>query len=111
MVLIQPILDSLDPVPSSPIDAIFYVNKMAQPSFHPQYAVITVFEEMVLNSLLTGLADGVIFDVPLKPERLFPDDALLRIPNDIIEAEPDNANNVVQDLREEVTDSCQHPSH
>ena len=111
MVLVQPILDSLVPVPSSPIGEIFHVTKMTQPSCHPQYAVITVFEETFLNSLLTGLADGVVFDVPLKLEHLFPNNTLLRILDDIIEAEPDNANNVVQDLREEVTDSCQHPSH
>ena len=103
MILVQPILDSLVPVPSSPINEIFYVTKIMQSSFHPQYAVITVFEETVLNSLLTGLADGVIFDVPLKPERLFPDDALLCIPDDIIETEPDNADNVVQALWEDVT--------
>ena len=86
MILVRPILDSLVPIPSSPIDKIFYVTKITQPSFHPQYAVITVFEETVLDSLLTDLMDGVIFDVPLKLERLFPDDALLRIPGNIIEA-------------------------
>ena len=103
MILVRPILDSIVPITCSPIDKIFYAIRMTQPSFHPQYAVITVFEETVLNSLLAGLADGVIYNVPLKPERLFPDDALLCIPDDIIETEPDNADNVVQALWEDVT--------
>ena len=53
--------------------------------------------------MLTGLTDGVIYNVPLRPERLFPDGVVLRIPGNIIEAEPDNAGNVIQALREEVT--------
>ena len=91
MVLVQSILDSLVPVPSSPIDEIFYVTRVTQPSFRLHYTVITVFEETVLESLLTGLADGVIYDVPLRPERSFPNDVVLRIPNDIIDDDPDNA--------------------
>ena len=54
MVLVQHILDSLVPIPSSPVDEIFYVTKVTQPSLHPQYAAITVFEETVLESLLTA---------------------------------------------------------
>ena len=103
MVLVRPIFDSLVPIPSSHIDEIFYVTRMTQSSFHPQYAAIMVFEETVLNRFLAGLADGVIYNVPLKPERLFPNNVVLRIPNDIIEAESDNADNVIQTLREEVT--------
>ena len=76
---------------------------MTQPSLHPQYAVITVFEETVLESLLTCLADGVIYGVPSRPECSFPDDVVLRIPGDIINDEPDNAGDVVQALRDEVT--------
>ena len=58
MVLIQPILNSIIPVPASPIDEILYVTKMTLPSIHPQLAVIIVFEETVLNSLLVGLLGG-----------------------------------------------------
>ena len=39
----------------------------------------------------------------LNPERLHPHDTLLRIPDDIIDAEPVNVDNVLQALREEVT--------
>ena len=91
MVLVQRILDSLVPIPSLPINKIFYVTRVTRPSLHPQYAVITVFEETVLKSLLTGLADGVIYGVPLRSERLFPDHVFLRIPDDIINDEPNNA--------------------
>ena len=101
VVLIQPILDSIVPVPSSPIDKIFYVARMM--SIHPQFAVIMVFDKSVLNSLLLGLADGVIFDVQLKPEHFFPDDVLLCIPDNIIDTEPVNAGKVIQALPEEVT--------
>ena len=104
MVLVRRILDNLVPIHSSPIDKIFYVTRVTQASFHPQYAIIMVFEETVLESLLNGLADGVIYDVPLRTERLSPDDVVIRIPDDIIDDEPDNAGNVVQALREEVTD-------
>ena len=97
----MPILDILVPIPSSPIDEIFYATNVTQPSFHPQYDVITVFEETVLDSLLTGLADGVLYNVPLRPERLFPENIVLCIPDNIIDAEPDNAGNVVQALRED----------
>ena len=39
----------------------------------------------------------------LNPERLHLDNTLLRIPDDIIDAESVNADNVIQALREEVT--------
>ena len=61
-----------------------------------------MFEKAILDSLLEGLADSVLYSVPLRPERLYPDDVVLRIPDDIIENEPDNDDNVVQVLREEV---------
>ena len=70
---------------------------------HPQFTLITVFEEAVLDRLLTGLEDGMIFDVHLKPECLHPDDTLLCIPDDIIDSEPVNADNMIQALREEVS--------
>ena len=103
MVLIQPILNSIIPVPASPIDEIFYVTKMTLTSIHPQFTVIIVFNKTVLNSLLMGLADGVIFDVKLNPERLYLDDTLLCIPDSIIDAEHVNAGDMIQALQEEVT--------
>ena len=118
MVLIQRILDSLVPIPSSPVGEIFYVTRVTQPNLHPQFSVITVFEETILESLLTGLADGVIYGVPLRPERLFPDDVVLCIPDDVINDEPDNAGEVVQALWDEGTGrphqsdgSRRHPQH
>ena len=51
---------------------------------------------------MTGLADGVIYGVPLRPERLSPTDVVLRIPDDVIDDEPNNADEVVQALRDEV---------
>ena len=53
--------------------------------------------------MITGLADGVLFGVRLEPERLHPEDSLLRIPNNVIESEPNNTGNVIQALRREVT--------
>jgi hypothetical protein len=103
MVPVQHILDNLVPIPSSPIDEIFYVTRVTQPCLHPQFAVITVFNEAILESLLTGLADGVIYGVPLRPERLSPTDVVLRIPDDVIDDEPNNADEVVQALRDEVS--------
>ena len=63
MVLIQPILNSIIPVRDGPIDEICHATQMTLTSIHPKYNVITVFEEIVLDRLLTGLADRVIFDV------------------------------------------------
>ena len=116
MVLVRPLLASSIPVPvpnpnpaglvqhpDSHTNEIFYVTTMALPSVHPQFAVITVFEEAVLNRLLTSLADGIIFDARLEPEHLHPDATLLCIPYDVIDSEPGNANNVIQALREEVS--------
>ena len=108
IVLAQPLLDSITPVPVVPVDEIFYVTKMMLPSIHPQFAMITVFEEAVIDSLLTGLAAGIIFDVQLNPECLHPDNTLICIPEDIIDSEPVNADNVIRAFREEVTGHVNH---
>ena len=48
--------------------------------------------------------DGMMFGVRLEPERLHPEDSLLRIPKDFIEIGPDNTGNLIQALHREVTD-------
>ena len=103
VVLIQPLLDSSIPVPVSPIGKIFYVTTMTLTSIHPHFALIIVFEEAILDRLLKGLTDGIIFDVHLKPEHLHPNNILLCLLNDIIDLEPVNVDNVIQVLREEVS--------
>ena len=77
MILIQPLIDSINPFPVSPINKILYVTTMALPSVDPQFAMITVLEETVLDRLLTGLTDGMLDDVQLELECLDPDATLL----------------------------------
>ena len=90
MVLVRPILASLvpDPVPDlnviiprpiNRIDKIFYATAVSQPSHHPQFIVITVFEETIRNLLVTGLADDGLFGVCLELERLHPQDSIVLI--------------------------------
>ena len=72
MILVWPILASLvpNPVLNSKgivprciicLDKPFYATAVSQPSHHPQFIVITVFEEAIRDLLITCLADGVLF--------------------------------------------------
>ena len=72
MFQVCPILASLvpDPVPDSNgviprrvncLGEVFYATAVSQPSHHPQFIVITVFEEAIRDLLITCLADGVLF--------------------------------------------------
>ena len=101
MVQVRPILVSLVPNPVSDsngiiprrvnrLDRIFYATTVSQPNHHPQFIVITLFEEAIRDLLITGLVDGVLFGVRLEPERLHPEDSLLCISDNVIESEPDN---------------------
>ena len=92
-------LNGVIPRPINHIDEIFYATTVSQPSHHPQFIIITVFEETICNLLVTGLADGELFGVCLEPERLHSDDSLLRIPNDVFKSEPDNTGDAIQALR------------
>ena len=69
--------------------------------------MITLFDESILNWFLTGLADGILYGVRLEPERLDPNATLLCIPDNLIDLEPANANNVVQALWEDVSGPIQ----
>ena len=71
LVLVRPILTSL--VSAAPdsngviprrvnyLGEVFYATAVSQPSHHPQFIVITVFEEATRDLLITCLADGVLF--------------------------------------------------
>ena len=85
------------------IDEICMVKTVALPSIHPQFAVITMFEENTLNKLLASLTEGMLYHVRLELERLDPDATLVCIPNDLIIAEPLNANKVAQALRDNIS--------
>ena len=80
---------------------------MAQPSVHPQFAVITMFNEAIHDQLVTGLADVTLCGVCLELEGLDPDATLIRQPGNLIGDEPANADNVIQVLREEVSGPIQ----
>ena len=45
---------------------------MSQPSYHPQFILVAMFEEALCDLLITGPVDGVLFDVRLELERLHP---------------------------------------
>ena len=49
MVLIRPLIVGLVGHANQPINEIFMVTMVAQPSIHPQFAVITLFEDAILN--------------------------------------------------------------
>ena len=82
---------------------MFYATAVSQPSHHPQFIVITVFEEAIRNPLKTGLVDSVLFGGRPELERLHPKDSLLYITDDVIESEPNNTGSVIQALQREVT--------
>ena len=78
LILVRPILASLvpDPVPDlsgivpgciNRLEKIFYATAMSQPSHHPPFIVITVFEEAIHNLLITGPSDWVLFGVRIEP--------------------------------------------
>ena len=57
-----------------------------------------MFEETIRDLLVTGLADGELSGVCLEPERLHPQDSLLRIPDDVFESEAGNTGDAIQAL-------------
>ena len=72
MILVRPILflfatvpdsNGVIPYPVNRIDEIFYATAVSQPSHHPQFIVITVFEETIRDLLITGLAGDELFGV------------------------------------------------
>ena len=75
MVLVRPILahhvaafpdsNGIISCPIDRIDEIFYATSMSQSSHHPQFIIITVFEDTIRDHLVTELADGELFDVRL----------------------------------------------
>ena len=108
MILVRPILFLLATVPDSNnviprpvnrIDEIFYATIVSQPSHHPHFIIITVFEETIRNLLITGLADDELFGVCLEPEVFHPKDSLLRILDGVFQSEPANTGNPIQALR------------
>ena len=113
IILVRPIIASLVatvsdsngiiPCPINRIAEIFYTTTISQPSHHPRFIIITVFEETIHDLLVTGLAGGELFGVRPEPERVHPQDSLLRIPNDVFECEPKNTGDVIQALRRGVT--------
>ena len=77
---------------------------MSRPSHHPQFIIIiTVFEEAIRDWLISELADDELFGVRLDPKILYPQDSVLRIPDDIFASEPDNSDEVIQNLRHRIT--------
>jgi len=92
------------PCPVNRIDKMFYATAVSRPSHHPQFIVITVFEETIRDRLISELADDELFGVRLEPEILHPQDSVLRIPDDIFASEPDNSGDVIQNLRERITE-------
>ena len=73
MVLLRPLLVDLASHANQLVDKIFFVTTMARPSVHPQFSIITLFEEAILDRLLASLADRILYGVHLEPERLHPD--------------------------------------
>ena len=71
------------------------------PSIHPQFIVITMFEEATLDRLMTGPVNAELYHMCLEPERLDPDATLVPIPDSLIAVEASNADNVIQALRED----------
>ena len=91
------------PRPIHRVGEMFYATAVSRPSHHPQFIVITAFEESIRDRLLSELADDELFGARLNPKILYPQDSVLRIPNDIFASEPDNSGNVIQNLRERIT--------
>ena len=56
MVVPRPFLVGAD----HPVDKILFVTSMTQPSVHPQFAIITLFNEDIRDQLVTGLADVIL---------------------------------------------------
>ena len=86
-----------------PVEKIFFVTSMAQPSVHPQFAIITLFEGAICDKLVTGLVDATLYGVRLEQESLDPDATLLHLPANLIDDGHVNADNVIQVFREEVS--------
>ena len=49
MVLIRPLRVGLVDHANKHVDEIFFVTTVAQPSIHPQFAVMTLFEEAIID--------------------------------------------------------------
>ena len=98
MLILRPFLVGAN----QPINKVFFVTSMAQPIVHPQFSVITLFEEAIRDQLVMGLADVMLYGVCLKPENLDPYATLLCLPDDLIDSEPENADDVIQVLQEEI---------
>ena len=103
MVSLRPFLVRAD----HPVNKVFFVTSMAQPSVNPQFAVVTLFNEDIHDQLVTGLADVTLYGVCLEPESLDPNTTLLHLPDNLIDNEPANADNVIQVLLEEVSGPIQ----
>ena len=88
-------MNGVIPRPINRIDEIFYATTVSQPSHHPQFIIITVFEETIRDLLVTGLADGELFGVRLEPDKVHPQDSLLHIPDDVFECEPENTGDAI----------------
>ena len=91
------------PRPVQRVDEMFYAVPVSQPSHHPQFIVVTVFEESIRDLLISGLADEELFGIRLDPKVLYPQDSVLRIPDAIFASEPDNPDQVIQCLRHHIT--------
>ena len=85
-----------------PIRKVFFVTSTVQPSIHPQFDIAALFNEDIRDQMVTGLADATLYDVHLEPEILDPGVTLLRLPGDLIDDRPVNADNVIQVLQEKV---------
>jgi hypothetical protein len=89
--------------PIQHVDEMFYAAAVSRPSHHPQFIVITVFEESIRDHLISELADEELFGIRLDPKILYPQDSVLRIPDNIFASEPDNSDEVIQNLRHRIT--------
>ena len=77
LIVMRPILHHLATIPDSNgvilrpinrIDEMFYATTVSRPSHHPQFIVITIFEETIRDCLISELADDELFGVRLEPE-------------------------------------------
>ena len=113
LVLLRPVIYLLATRPDSNgiisrpvkrIDEMFYATTVSHPSHHFQFIIITVFEEVIRDLLISELADEELFGVRLEPEKLRAQDSVLRIPDHIFRSEPDNDGDVILNLRERITE-------
>ena len=77
LVVMRPILHLLAAAPGSNgvvprpihrVDEMFYATTVSRPSHHPQFIVITIFEETIRDCLISELADDELPGVRLEPE-------------------------------------------